>query len=453
MATATSVTWPSRWERLGLDLLVVVFGVFGAAVEIKSAFLKRPMGDLGVFLRAAWAVRTGNDLYAVTFNGFHYSYPPFFAIFLAPLADPPPGFDTAGMVPYAFSVAAWYLFSLLCLALAVHWLAVALEQSNAGQGTHPPPRGCRRWWALRLVPIVVCLVSIGHTLMRGQVNLLVLALLCGCAAATVRGRRFLAGLALSGAICIKIFPAFLLLYPLWRRDVRGLAGCALGLFVGLAAVPAAVFGPERAWDQYRTLGKVLVGPALGAGKDDSRARELINVTATDSQSLLATIHNTVHLNRWTRPPQASRTVRLASWLIGGALTLLALLAAGRKKTLKGPALAVFFGVLVLNMILLCPVCHLHYFCFAVPLVMGLMASGWEQAGKARPGWGMVLLLGAFLAATIPPQVPGCEVLRDCGLSMYAGLLLWAAGVVLLWKQGRQTIAPAEQGGDTVAMAA
>src|SRR5262249_39700762 len=198
-----------------LPVLVIAFGVL---VEVRSAFLKRRMGDLGCYLRAAWAVRTGGDLYAVTDdNHWHYNYPPLLAILMAPLADPPPGEDGARRPPYAVSWAVWYVFSVLCLAVGVHVLARALEKTSARPEVRNQPAGCRRWWALRLWPVLVCLPPIGHTLMRGQVNLLVLALFCAAAAATVVGRRFQAGLWLSGAVSIKIYPAFLLLYPLWRR--------------------------------------------------------------------------------------------------------------------------------------------------------------------------------------------------------------------------------------------
>src|SRR5262249_51941849 len=159
--------------------------------------------DLDCFLRAAWAVRSGADLYDVTDdNGFHYNYPPLLAILAAPLADPPAGADRSGMLPWPVSVAIWYALNLVCLALAVHWLAGALDGPRGAPGS-------RRWWALRLWPVLACLVPVGHTLMRGQSNLLVLALLGAMVAALLRGRRFTAGLCLAGTVCLKIFPAFL----------------------------------------------------------------------------------------------------------------------------------------------------------------------------------------------------------------------------------------------------
>ena len=49
----------NRWERLGLWLLLALVVGFGIVVEVRSAFLRRHYGDVGVFFRAAWAARQG----------------------------------------------------------------------------------------------------------------------------------------------------------------------------------------------------------------------------------------------------------------------------------------------------------------------------------------------------------------------------------------------------------
>src|SRR6516162_6723697 len=178
----------TRWQKAGVLALVLCTLIFGGLVELRSAFLKRHMTDLGVYLRAAWAVRTGEDIYDVTDdNGWHYQYPPIFAILMSPLADPPPGTSRQWMLPFALSVAIWYLFSLACLCWAVDQIARALEERGR-LGTEAAR--AQQWLALRLVPIVICIVPIAHTLMRGQVNLLLLALLAGTAASMLRGRDF-----------------------------------------------------------------------------------------------------------------------------------------------------------------------------------------------------------------------------------------------------------------------
>src|SRR5438067_8442573 len=129
MEEAAIVRWPVKWQRVTLWSLLAVVLLFGTVVEYRSAFLKRRMTDADVYFRAAWAYRTGKDIYEVTdTNGWHYNYPPFLAIAIAPLANPPPGADRTGMLPYPVSVAVWYLFAVGCLAIGVHQLASALAR-------------------------------------------------------------------------------------------------------------------------------------------------------------------------------------------------------------------------------------------------------------------------------------------------------------------------------------
>jgi alpha-1,2-mannosyltransferase len=294
------------------------------------------------------------------------------------------------------------------------------------------PRGTRRWWALRVFPLLTCLPQIGGGLVRGQVTALLLALLCAFIAALVRGRRLTAGLWLAAAICLKIIPVLLLVVPLGRRDGRCLLGCALGLLLGLFVLPAAVFGPARAVDCSRQLYEVLLAPAVGLGSDDSRRMELTSVTRTDSQSFQASLHNTLHPDRRTRPWEASWAVRLAHWALAGTMLLLTLAALGRGPATDARTVTLLAGALILTMILTSPVCHLHYFALAVPLVMGLVVQRVHAA--VLPGWRLTLLMGAYLAGTAVPSLPGVRVLRDGGLAMYAALLLWA--VACLSARGR-----------------
>ena len=83
----------TRIERWGTLFLLFALLLWGVLVQRRSAFLDRHMGDMGVYLRAGYAVLSGGgNLYAITDdNGWHYIYPPFLAILLAPFADPPTG--------------------------------------------------------------------------------------------------------------------------------------------------------------------------------------------------------------------------------------------------------------------------------------------------------------------------------------------------------------------------
>jgi alpha-1,2-mannosyltransferase len=427
----------STWEWRAFLLLLVTFAIYGLVVEKRSAFMKRHMTDLGVYLRVGWAVRAGEDIYdVIDDNGWHYQYPPLFAILMVPLADPPPGVDRAGTLPFWASVGLWYLFSLACLTLAVHWLASALEERYVHPELGRMPRGCWRWWALRLIPILGCLTPIGHTLMRGQVNLLLLFFVSAMTAAWLRGRSGQAGLWLAAAICLKVIPAFLVLIPLWRRDWRCLGSCGLGLFVGLGVVPAAVFGLPRTLAYYEEYDQKLLRPAMGKGSDQSRAKELIEMTANDSQSILAAIHNTIYPDRLQRPPHPSMTVRWAHRVLCGVMTLVVLWAAGWRRATSAAATVLFAGVLTLTMVLMSPVCHLHYFCLSVIPVVGLIAAAWERHGRPRLGLWLFLLLVVNVVANALPHLPGLELFREVGLAMYPALLIWGVGCVELWRQTR-----------------
>ena len=161
----------SRNERRWLGALLVLFLLVGVITELRAVCQDRPKGDLMVFLRTAWAVRADRDIYAVTdHNGWHYHYPPLLAILMTPLANPPPPVTMPGTLPYPVSVVVWYAFNVLLLFLGTHLLAGALAETT-GQ---PMERWGRRWWAWRVVPIVTCLPPIIHTLVRGQVGVLLL---------------------------------------------------------------------------------------------------------------------------------------------------------------------------------------------------------------------------------------------------------------------------------------
>jgi hypothetical protein len=428
----------TRPERIGLYALLATVLVFGAITEMRAAFLETRKGDQEIYFWSAYAVRAGDNPYQVVdTHDWHYVYPPLFAILMVPFAEKPPEHPVdLWTLPFPVSVALWYGVSVLFLVLAVHWLAGALEEAAPSLGGE---RYGRRWWALRVWPILACLPSIGHTLARGQVNLLILLFLAGMTCAFLKGRSFRAGLWLAPAICIKVIPAFLLIYPLWRRDLRCLAGCALGLVTGLLLIPLAVFGPERTWSYNVDFVNKVMLPGVGSGDDHTLDAELTRINATPSQSFIAVIHNTVH-PPWG-PPQfeVDPPVRAAHWLISAALTGLILFAAGWRRPLSGPATLIFLGCLFLIMILTSPVCHAHYFCLTVPLVMGVLAALWERQPGVELTLGWTMLFQLLLLTHALTQFPAMENARDIGLGLYPALAVLVAALVVLYQQSRRQV--------------
>lgn len=432
MARLLATDRPSRWEKAGLICLLLVMIAFGALTEFRSAFLSRRMGDAGVFFRTAWAVRSGDDLYTITDeNQWHYNYPPLFAILMTPLADAPAGASRAAMLPYSVSIGIWYLLNVCCLGLALHVLAEALESVSPDSSVRNQPVGCRRWLALRAIPFLVCLPPVGLSLMRGQVNTILLLLFALMARASVRQRSGVAGLYLAGSICLKIIPAFLLLDPLWRRDRRMLAFCVLGLVIGLALIPLAVMGPERTVSSYQSLASGVLGPGFGGNSHPDRAVELLNANATESQSLQAILHNTIYLHAQTRPDNTSPAAIWMGRSIGLGLTLITLMAFGWRSSRSGLDRILFLSCLIVCMMLLSPICHLHYFTLCIPLVMCLLHAAWESRTDLSPGLALTALFTFFILANALPNFQGLEICRELGSAMYGVLALWIAGVTAL----------------------
>ncbi len=413
--------------------------VFGGIVEMRSAFLTRRMSDLTVFMRAGWAVRSGENIYQVSDerNGWYYVYPPFFAILMAPLAESPPGHDRSWMVPYPLAVAFWYLFNIALLVWSVNKLAGALEQISPDQELRAQPAFCRRWWALRVLPIYACIIPIGSTLSHGQTNLVILAMLAGMFAAIAQKKPLQAGLWMAGPICMKVFPAFLLIYPLWRRDIRCLAGCALGLGIGLGLLPAAVFGPERTVAYYQEFADLVLLPGLGQPGNQARADTLTDLKATDTQSFMAMMHNAMYLDVYTRPANPSPAVRLIHWGLGAGLTLLVCFAAGWRRQANPMADILFLGLLVMLMMFTSPVCHLPYFAWLVPTVMALFLIQWQNRHRLALGISLATLLVVNNVVHLFAHManyPHFAIFRDLGLATYVGLAFGALALIRLREQ-------------------
>lgn len=421
-----------RWrhERLLLAFLLVCIVGVGVLSVTRQAFLSRRMGDLGVFLRGGWAARQGGDeLYQITDNnGWHYVYPPTLAILLIPMADPPPGVETDGVLPFPVLSVVWFLLNLGALTWGVHSLAKILDRDT--------PTRSGAWWALRLLPLAACAVPVINTARKGQVNLFLLALLCGWLVALARGKRARAGVFLGGAICLKVIPAFLLLVPLVRRDVRQLAACAMSLGAGLLLLPAAVFGPGKTVTLYQEYYREVLSASLKQDPHSVRGKELINNGSGDSQSFVAALHKIQYPDPYTRPLQSDVRTRLAHWALAGIMTGFTLLAFRRHwHNPSGPYLILFGGALIQTMMLTSPVCHLHYFCLSVPLFMGLVHLGLARGDKGSLAvlMGLIFLHGAGL---ILPAVPALQLLRDCGFATLLTLIAWSSACLIAFRAGR-----------------
>jgi len=310
-----------------------------------------------------------------------------------------------------------------------------LRNLAAGRGR----RFSRRWWALRTWPLLILLPAIGDSQSHGQVNLLIVFFLCCVAASILKGRRFRAGLWLSAAICVKLIPAILLAFPLWRRDWRMLYGSAIGLLAGLILVPLVVLGPERTVSSYRSFYQEIVIAGISFDPGGSLGKELTGIRSTNSNSPMVVLHNLMNPDRNSRPNVAHPGVRAAHWTIAFITLAITLLASGWKgrwysgKVDATMAEVSFFCAFIPLMFMTSPVFHPHYVSMAVPLVMVLIVILWERYsyGHIPRRWKAVFWFIAVSNLLTSIALGPFLYFREFGLVLLSTVTLWVATLIAI----------------------
>ena len=414
-------------ETVLVAVLFLFLLFFADIVQIRSAFLSRVMGDADCFFRAGWAAKVGKSIYEVTDpNGWHYNYPPLFAITMIPLADPPPGESREGCLPYPISISIFYKISLLSLFLGVFSLARAYEKLFPLVFENIR---IKKWYYLRIFAIVVCLSPIAHTLMRGQVNLFLLMMICLAIAFQMSNKSFLSGIMIAGSICLKVFPVFLLIVPVWRKDYKQFAGCIVGLILGLVVIPVSVMGVDKTKTAYSDFYNVLIGPSLGISADNTRGVELTNLNSTDNHSVLAFLHGIEHPDFSKKPAKPSLVIKIVHILM--SILFLGWLLWSKGIPKKGSAMedAHFLALASLLMVLICPVSHSQYFVLALPLVMSMMVFSWFNCKSVISPWlGFLFLF--YIVANVLPLLPVFENIKRMGIMFIPNFILMVYGTTL-----------------------
>lgn len=255
----------SRGRRIrilaGLFAALAVWGFFD--VRARTRFDERLPGrtDFTVYTEASKAFFDGRDPYEVTnANGWHYLYPPLFALLLRPLHGLP--IDLQAYLWFLANVAMAFGCFLECRRIA------------ATEGARPP----LRWIAAAAAFALPAL----NALQRGQVGIAVLyPLLLGFRLVAERrsgARAFLGGVILALPVALKLTPALpvaavglLLLLDARRGSALFFAsssGVAAGLLLWFLLAPAAIVGWDanlRHLDAWRT--KVVSNERLGADQN------------------------------------------------------------------------------------------------------------------------------------------------------------------------------------------
>jgi alpha-1,2-mannosyltransferase len=313
--------------------------------------------DLDVYRLGSEAWLRHQPLYGVllTTSGgsrLPFTYPPFAAVLLSPLA----------LIPMK---AATTVFTLITIALAAVVLRLFLR-SVAG-----PRAGS--WLAVGcLLPVALFLEPTRNTLNYGQVNVLLMALVTlDCLPTTTRWPRgVLTGLAAAAKLTPAAFVLFLLMRRSWRAAGTAVASFAVCTGVGFLLAPA---DSARYW----TSAIFLVGRPT-------------NAAYTANQCILAV------LARAGLGP--TTTIATVVWLALSAIVVLATVCAMR----RAPATSQDSWALSLNafaILLISPISWSHHWVWAEPGLLVMAVLGWRYR---NPAWLATAAVG-LVALAVAPQ--------------------------------------------------
>jgi alpha-1,2-mannosyltransferase len=223
--------WP-----LGLAVLAIA-----VAVVIALAPGHRGWFDVGVYYGTVhYWLDSGGQVYDYLRPGtlYGFTYPPFAALVMTPME----------LVSWHTAVAASIALNAAASVLLLYWLVDPVIRR----------RGWPRWYSLGLAAcLFAALEPVRDTFSFGQVNLLLLALVCADMWLLERGSR-LAGVGIGLATAIKLTPAVYILYLLLTRRYRA-AGVASATAVGTTVLAGLVMpgGSQVFWtDALWNTGRV-----------------------------------------------------------------------------------------------------------------------------------------------------------------------------------------------------
>lgn len=331
------------WTRRTLEVLLVAALAGGVAV-VCVVVPRDPWHnffDLRVYHGAVDWWTSGRPLYDFRYHGsaYGFTYPPFAAVVMAPMA----------VFPLPAVLAGHTLLNGAVLVGLARWLVV------------PPAR--RHGWPLPVtwiaaVPLLFLLEPVRETIGYGQVNLLLLALVLADCAALGRGSRW-AGVGIGLAAAMKVTPALFVPYLLLTGRRRA-AGVAAGTAVGATLLAGAV-APGTSWQFWTRM----LWETDRVGRTDK----------TCNQSLLG------GLARLTDPHPPSRVL----WAVLVAVVVGVVFRRAARAARAGDELT-GFALVGLAAALVSPISWTHHLVWVVPALVVLVDVAAGRPAEAGSAW-------------------------------------------------------------------
>jgi hypothetical protein len=378
------------------------------AFEIARSLWRADVVVFSGYLELGESILAGRDPYHIHLN----TWPPFFGLVTAALAL------VTRLIGIHAALLLWQLGSVVAIWGCCRLLARCFEDGGDSVTFWPTaPDRLSFVSSAVLVPVLLSARILQEHLQHTQVNLFLLLLALIAFDRFRAGRAQWGGLALAVAASVKAAPVLLVGYLVYRRRWRETAWTAAWLVILNAAVPALVFGPREALDQWHGWRAV----AAREIADPASAHRL-------NQSLLAAA------NRLTAEPA---TGRLAFYGAAGLLALgLALAFRGGSTELRSRRAAAEWAIALVAMTLVTPLAwKAHY----VTLLAGYWCVWWglRQLPAGTPGrrWRLGLLWTSVLLVSLSaPAVVGRQTaaaLESLNTITLGALLVVVLGVSLL----------------------
>ena len=340
---------------------------------------------LGDATAGAW--RAAGDAAGIA-RQHYYIYPPLFAVLFAPLS----------LLSFG---AAMNLWMGLDLALLVVFLLL-----------YATYRGADLSWPEAAFMISACLfefLPLIWAMAIGQTSLIVLVLLTGTLLAWRRGSDVTAGLLLGLAIALKLTPALLAVFFLWRGR-RRIAWISAGVFLAAQAVSVAAIG----WEPHRRFFLDVV-PMMSGGTCyflNQSIGSFFNRMVTDGDVRQVAI-------------VSSTGARLLTLLASLALIAVSAPFLRRERADVHGGEEIQYGVVVLLTLVLSPISWTHHYLIALLPLFALIA---HLGREGSPPLGRAVLLG--IAVLLVARKPHADLFVSGWARLFNSAAL--AGALVMW---------------------
>ncbi|MDD5427713.1 MAG: glycosyltransferase family 87 protein [Candidatus Omnitrophica bacterium] len=398
-----------RRKLLCIFIVVVFLAIVGISTLYRGGLGDPPRRtDLTVYLSAAEAIKTGDNIYFVTNDrGWYYVYMPLLAILLVPFTK----------LPLLLNTSLWYMLSVLSLFGMV--ILSARPARNMSDGIRAA-----------VMAILFCMPSILESITRAQTGVMVAFFAVAILYLYMKGWGVWAGILFAFAVVLKSSPlAFLIVFFIVKREWKIVASAALGILFFALAFPSLVIGPERNWLFLNEWHNTLSQAVSSTGKNSRIWGQLATPISADNQSLYAT------LTRWFYQTETNLAAYGNFWVKWGVrafsgIALVALAFVSRRK--KGPSspnrIMLEYSLFAILMLLASPVNEMHhytvFFSIFFPIFLYLDDLPRNSLSYQALMWSSLL---AFLAQAVGHLGP----FDEWGVPSVATLIIWCVSFAFL----------------------